>query len=212
MLEQDGGWAFVEAAKDGYCGYLPGDRLKPPGAPTHIVCQRHTHAYRGPDMKQPPVQRLPFGARIEVRGEDGRWAETDVGFIHATHLTPFGTAAPDPVTVAERFLGVPYLWAGNTGDGIDCSGLVQAAFWAAGHPCPGDSDQQAAALGCAVDLEAEIRRGDLFFWKGHVAIAQAPDVMINATAFYMAVVLEPLQQCLERIAEKDGPLLGRRRV
>ena len=41
-------------------------------------------------------------------------------------------AEPDFVAVAERFVGVPYLWGGKTSLGIDCSGLVQVALTAAG--------------------------------------------------------------------------------
>ncbi len=54
---------------------------------------------------------------------------------------------PDPVAVAALFLGTPYLWGGNSRDGIDCSGLVQAALLACGIACPGDSDLQAKAVG-----------------------------------------------------------------
>ena len=77
----------------------------------------------------------------------------------------------DFVAVAERFLGTPYLWGGKTNHGLDCSGLVQVALNACGIPCPRDSDMQEQALGTAIDI-AQARRGDLVFWKGHVAIVR----------------------------------------
>ena len=110
--------------------------------------------------------------------------------------------------VAESLLGTPYLWGGNGRWGIDCSGLVQAALTACGIPCPGDSDLQRAAFP-AVD---DIRRGDLLFWPGHVALAMSPDRMIHATAFAMAVIAEPIAGAIARIdAGGDGPFLGIRR-
>ncbi len=94
---------------------------------------------------------------------------------------PLGTLAPDPVAVAEMFLHTPYLWGGNTVAGIDCSGLAQAALLAAGHPCPGDSDQQ-EAIGTAIAEGTQLRRGDLIFWKGHVALLTAPTGSSTPTA------------------------------
>ena len=81
----------------------------------------------------------------------------------------------DPVAVAELFLGTPYLWGGNSRAGIDCSGLVQAALLACGIACPGDSDLQAAIRRHArLSRSSRSARGDLIFWKGHVAMVADP--------------------------------------
>ena len=54
--------------------------------------------------------------------------------------------------------------------------------------------------------------GDLLFWPGHVALAMSPDRMIHATAFAMAVIVEPIDDAIARIdAGGDGPFLGIRR-
>ena len=114
---------------------------------------------------------------------------------------PEDAVAPDFVAVAERFVDVPYLWGGKTSLGIDCSGLVQVALTAAGIACPRDSDMQEKALGTAAsDGLSGLRRGDLVFWKGHVAIARDGATLVHANAFHMAVAVEPAAEAVARIA------------
>ena len=118
----------------------------------------------------------------------------------------------EPVDVAALFLGVPYLWGGNSHSGIDCSGLVQAAYLACGRACPGDASHQEAAFGPALPPGTPPNRGDLLFWKGHVALVYDPDTLLHANAYRMAVNYEPLSFAVERIAAKgEGPVTSHRR-
>ena len=208
VIETRGDWCFVQAALDGYCGWLPAASLGRDLPPiTHRVTAPATHVYPAPDMKQRELASLSIGARLSVTGAEGRFARLATGGFVPTQHVGDGPAT-DPVPVAESLLGTPYLWGGNSRWGIDCSGLVQAALTACGIPCPGDSDLQRDAFPAADD----IRRGDLLFWPGHVALAMSPDRMIHATAFAMAVIAEPIAGALARIdAGGDGPFLGIRR-
>jgi cell wall-associated NlpC family hydrolase len=67
------------------------------------------------------------------------------------------------------------------------------------------------ALSPARDL-ADLRRGDLLFWKGHVAIVRDRDTLIHANAFHMAVAIEPIGEAIARIAGTGSVLGGVRRV
>jgi hypothetical protein len=207
------GWAWVQLRGDGYVGYVPVDCLSAMVEEnTHRVSARLTYLYPAPDMKKPPITKLSFSSTVFPIGRpEGRFVELSRGgFVFTDHLVGIRERAKDFVRVAERFVGVPYLWGGKTSLGIDCSGLVQISLQAAGVPCLRDSDMQMATAGEPQDpknIDA-IQRGDLLFWKGHVAVAQSPDWIIHASGHHMEVVVEPIRRALERTAETDGPLLA----
>ncbi len=213
VLETRDGWAFGRAARDGYVGYIADDQLGDDIAATHVVAVRATHLYASPDIKTPEITSLGFGARLAIAHEDRTFFETTNGaFVPKPHLRPVDRPFRDPVTVAQVFFGTPYLWGGNSVFGIDCSGLVQAAYLACGIPCPGDSDLQ-AALGADIPPDAPVIRGDLFFWEGHVAIAVDAETLIHANAHHMAVAYEPRVAAIARIeAQGGGPVVARRRL
>jgi cell wall-associated NlpC family hydrolase len=153
-----------------------------------------------------------MGARIAVTRQDERFAVTALGWhIPEVYLTPAKTRQPDFVAVAERFVGTPYLWGGKTSLGLDCSALVQVSLQAAGKSCPRDSDMQELALGKLSSL-ASLRRGDLVFWKGHVAIALDPETLIHANAHHMTVAVEPSDDAIKRIKAAGSEVTSVRRI
>jgi cell wall-associated NlpC family hydrolase len=164
VIDRDQGHAFGFAVQDGYCGWLNEMAFGDLPAATHWVKTTGTHLYPEPRVQSREIMPLPMGAQICVLAQHGGFAETPLGFVPLPHLTPKGQFLTDPAGVAEQFLGTPYLWGGRTGDGIDCSGLVQAALLACGLGCPRDSDQQLAEVGAAVAY-ANRKPGDLVFFN-----------------------------------------------
>jgi len=207
------GWAWGQLKSDGYVGWLPAAMLLAPGpAPTHKVTAVRTLVFPGPSIKLPPTDALPLGAQLAVVREQESFAVTAAGgFVPKGHLAPLATVEPNFVAVAERFLGVPYLWGGKSSLGLDCSGLVQVALTACGIKCPRDSDMQESALGKSTSL-AGLQSGDLIFWKGHVAIARGRNSMIHANAFHMAVAVEPVAEGLARIGAAGSQVTSVRRL
>ena len=211
VLHAEAGWALGQSKRDGYVGYVVGGALGPPGeAATHRVSALRAYAFREPDIKSTPPRLLSLNAQVCVDAEQGSFARTGAGWIPKAHLAPRGVFEADFVAVAERFLGAPYLWGGRESLGLDCSGLVQAAMYACGRPCPRDADMQ-AELGVA-GAPSALRRGDLVFWPNHVAIVLGGGRIIHANAFHMAVAIEPLDEAMARIAAAGfGPPTAYRR-
>ena len=211
------GWAWGQLEADDYVGYLPANALAvATTAPTHKVSALRTLIFPGPAIKLPPSAAPSLGARLAIVGLHERFAVTaSGGYVPARHLVALDRIEPDFVAVAERFLGVPYLWGGRTSLGVDCSGLTQIALATGGIAAPRDTDMQERALGIAVEPDADfsnLRRGDLIFWKGHVAIVRDPATLVHANAFHMAVALEPIIDAVVRIRATDGDPTNVRRI
>jgi cell wall-associated NlpC family hydrolase len=217
VFETEEGWARGQLAADGYVGFLPASALRPPGpAPTHKVAALRTLVFPGPSIKLPPIEALAFGCRLAVARAEPPFAVTaSGGYVPARHVASIDSAESDFVAVAERFLGAPYLWGGKTSLGLDCSGLVQIALTACGVPCPRDSYMQEDALGqwlAPSQHLSGLRRGDLVFWKGHVAIVRDPATLVHANAFHMAVVVEPIAEAIARVRAGGSEVTSVRRL
>jgi cell wall-associated NlpC family hydrolase len=212
----DEGWAWGQLTSDGYVGWLPDRALtKPASEPTHQIIAIRTFAFPGPSIKLPPLETLVMGSLLTVLREDGTFAVTREGwYLPKQHLGGLGPHEGDFVAVAERFIGTPYLWGGKSSLGIDCSGLVQMSLNGAGIGCPRDSDMQQDSLGesLGLDVSGRLQRGDLLFWKGHVAIARDTETIVHANAHHMATAIENTREAIARIKAAGNALMAIKRI
>jgi cell wall-associated NlpC family hydrolase len=215
------GWVWAQLLDDRYVGWIPRSDLAELGIePTHKVSALRTFVFAEPDIKSPPLAALPLGAEVAAIGaaedKNARYALiAPKGAVVVQHLAERDAFAPDFVAVAERFLGVPYLWGGKTCLGLDCSGLLQISLRSAGISAPRDTDMQESALGASLSLAnglPQLTRGDLLFWAGHLGIMRDADTLLHANAYHMAVASEPLAAAMERFAGKGLTLRTAKRL
>lgn len=199
LEEEASGWVWGQARRDGYVGFVLACDLAAPGPePTHRVAALRTYAFEGPSIKSRALGAYSLNALVAVEAEEGRLSRINgCGWVTTEHLAPVGVFEHDVAEVAERHLGAPYLWGGRHSIGLDCSGLVQQALFACGRACPRDTDQQ-SALGEPIGRQA-FGRGDLVFWKGHVAIGLDAQRIVHANGHHMMVAIEPLEAAIARI-------------
>lgn len=205
-------WAWGFCGHDGYVGYIRRDALDVAETPSHRIIVESAPLFSAADIKSPIADYWPGGALFagELQGEFFACAE---GFVHVRHAEPIETQPADWVSVAERYLGQPYVWGGRGHRGIDCSGLVQAALGQAGISVPRDTDLQCEGIGMPIDGDAALHRGDLVFFPGHVGIMTDARTLLHANAHWMAVVKEPLADVVARLADAHAqPIIARRRI
>jgi cell wall-associated NlpC family hydrolase len=216
VYDENEGWAWVQGDGDAYVGYMSADALKADiSQPTHHVRALRTHLYSEPDIKVPVVDLLSMNSQLVVESIDGRFARlADGRFAIAAHLSPIDEVAKDFVSVAQEFLGSPYLWGGRSSIGLDCSALIQLALQATGISVPRDTDLQEGTIGSALpdphDQSSYTRR-DLLFWNGHVGVMLDENRLLHANAHHMAVAIEPVAEAVTRIEASESLVTSVRR-
>lgn len=207
VIERKHDFYWGQALRDGYVGYVPARAFRDHWyLPTHYVSTLRTYVFASPNLKSSILCALSLNALVNVSAVEGKFSYiNDMGWVFTEHLSGFDQFASDFVSVAENYINAPYQWGGRESIGLDCSGLLQQALYAAGFGCPRDADMQ-SKLGVALDVNVNeaghvsgLKRGDLVFWKGHVAIMINEDEIIHANAFHMKVAIEPLKTAIKRI-------------
>jgi hypothetical protein len=189
VLDITSGWAWGYCLLDHRVGYVEAIELADPLEPTHVVCEAHAPVQTCSDPLSTPIAHLPMGARLhgEVRGA---MLQIEGGCIPLSYLRRIGEFENDPVAVAQRLLGTPYLRGGRSAQGIDCSGLVQLSLQLCGIPCPRDTVDQ-RALGTPLAEDAPLVRGDLLFCDDHVGLMVDDRMAIQVSHQAQKVAVEP---------------------
>ena len=208
VLERTNGFARVILETDGYEGWVSARGTLAKTRPaTHRLCCAAIHVLAAPDVKSSSLMRLSMGARLAVEATDDGWHQiqlpsSDIGWIPEAAARPVNSFEDDVVSVAERFLGCPYLWGGRSAAGIDCSALVQLSLQATGIDCPRNSGDQhdwaRSRRGTEIIDRRETRRGDLVFWPGHVGLCRSASTFLHANAHHHAVADEATADALLR--------------
>jgi cell wall-associated NlpC family hydrolase len=206
VFDESDGYAWCQSRRDSYVGYVDAASLEfgEPPTPTHYVAGPGAYRYAEADLRSPIIDFLPrhspvivAQAGLQCRGTAYVWLHGG-GFLPVACLAAAPPRSRDLATAAALYVGCPYLWAGRSVLGCDCSGLVQEAFRDLGVAVPRDTDMQRDRLGAAVEVAelADLCRNDLVFLPGHVMICAGEGAVIHAYGGDMTVRRDDLDELM----------------
>jgi cell wall-associated NlpC family hydrolase len=220
VFDQANGYAWCQSQRDRYVGYVDAFALefgKAP-APTHYIASLGAYRYIDADLRSPAIDFLPRHAPVTVaqsgfvcRGTP--YARlTGGGFLPESCLNSQPSRSADLAAAAALYRGCPYLWAGRSFLGIDCSGLVQEAFRDIGVVVPRDTDLQRERIGTPVIVMrgADLYRNDLIYIPDHVMIYAGKGMVIHASGAGMTVREDSLVEMMTRSGYRLADLKVRR--
>lgn len=110
----------------------------------------------------------------------------------AEAAAPASAKGSSIISIAARYVGVPYVYGGTTPEGFDCSGFTSYVYRQAGISLPRTSSGQ-GAMGTRVS-RAQAQPGDLIWTPGHVAIYAGDNMMIDAPRPGKTIQFRPIWQ------------------
>lgn len=186
LMERQEKWSLLRFHHDGYQGWVDNKQLRSTEHQADASAVRAIDPFTSVNTDQGPVL-LPFGSVL------GSFAQglfilsgEQIAFTGNTTRSLVGTPVERLLTMTDRWLNAPYLWGGRTPAGVDCSGLTQMLYMAAGVILPRDAWQQ-AELGVNVELVDLAVPGDLAFFDNadgrivHVGIVLTDRRILHAS-------------------------------
>ena len=191
-------WCKIKLRNDGYKGYIIKKKFISKFKPTHKVCSISAALYSKPLSKYKINNKLSFGSRIKVVEKKGNFYKFDKSWINKKDLKEINYKTEDTFKNIKKFINTKYKWGGKHFSGIDCSGLIQLFFNFNNKFCPRDTKNQIKYFKKKIDLK-NIRKNDIIFWKGHVAVALSKHKLIHAYGPLKKTTIMPIKKTINRI-------------
>ena len=210
-LEQFGSWIKIKNDLDNYKGYIINKKFPTKHKNTHKVFVLDSSLYSKPNTKNKINKKLSFGSKIKVIDKQGDFYKFDNFWIQKKDLKKNNIKSRDPFYNIKKFINIRYKWGGKHFTGVDCSGLMQLFFNINNKFCPRDTKNQIKYFKRKINIK-NIRKNDLLFWKGHVAIALSKTKLIHAYGPSKKVVIMNIAETIKRIKDTAKlKLIGIRR-
>ncbi len=197
VIKKYSGWKKIRIKKDGYIGYIKNKKFSQPIKPNFKVSVLKASLFKKPNSKK-VKQFLPYESRVKIIKKNGKFGKFEKYWIKISDLKKINFKYRDTFKDIKFFKNTKYLWGGKSYKGIDCSALVQVFFNYNNKYCPRDSKDQEKYFKKKIKLK-NIRKNDMIFWKGHVAIVLSRNKLIHAYGPMKKVVVTDIKKTIERI-------------
>ncbi len=196
-------WLKIKIKEDGYTGFVKNRKFSQFTKPTHKVDILKSKIFRLPN-KSRKINEISFGSKIKVLGYKKNFLKFSKGWINKNDVKPISYKEKNPFRKISIFKNIKYKWGGKSFKGIDCSALIQIFLNFNNKFCPRDANDQVKFFKKNVKLK-KIRRNDIIYWNGHVALALSNKKLIHAYGPMKKTVVMGINQTIKRI-EKTAKL------
>ena len=190
-------WLKIKIKEDGYKGYIQNKNFSKNLKPTHKVNKLNTIIYKFSNKKV-KIGELSFGSKIKITKKKSKFHKFDKGWVCAKDTNNISYKEKNLFKKIDIFKNTKYKWGGKSFKGIDCSALIQVCLNFNNRYCPRDTMDQIKFFKKNISLN-KIKKNDIIYWKGHVAVALNSKKLIHAYGPMKKTVIMGIDQTIKRI-------------
>ena len=190
-------WLKIKIKEDGYKGFIKNKKFPFFLKPTHKINVLKAGVYKLASKKS-KIDEISFGSKIKVVGKKSNFFKFSNGWIEKSNLKPINFKEKNSFRKIAMFKNVKYKWGGKSFKGIDCSALIQIFLNFNNKFCPRDARDQVKYFKKNIKLK-KIKKNDIIYWKGHVALALSSKKLIHAYGPMKKTVIMGIKQTINRI-------------
>jgi len=199
IINKSAKWFKIRIKEDKYTGYIKKKNFFSYIKPTHKVSVLFAETYKNPNFKN-KITKLPYASKIKIDKVYPRFSRFQNSWIETKKIRPLKYKNKDIFKDIKIFKGVKYIWGGKTFKGIDCSALIQICLNFNNRYCPRDSGQQEKFFLKKISLK-NIKKNDIIYWKGHVAVALSNKKLIHAYGPRKKTIVMNIQKTIKLIKQ-----------
>ena len=204
ILSKNKNWIKIKSSFDNYIGYIKNKNYTDSHKPTHKVFVLKANIFN--KTKNKTKYFLPYASKISIIQINKKLIEIEKGkWIKKKYVKKINHIEKDYLSVLKLFLKTKYIWGGKTYKGIDCSAILQLLYYYNNRFYPRDTKDQLRFSKSNVKRK-NYKKGDVIFWKGHVAICIDNKNLIHAYGPEQKVIIMPINKTVERI-ERTAQLI-----
>ena len=212
IIKKIGTWIKVKNNSDHYKGYIKKNNFSINQKNTHKIYSLFANLYSEPINKKKIQKKISFGSKIQVIQEKNSFYKFDNFWIKKNEVKKINYKIKENFKNIKKFIGVKYKWGGKHFSGVDCSGLIQLFLNFNKKFCPRDARDQIRYFKNKIKIES-IRKNDLIFWKGHVALAISKKELIHAYGPKKKTLVMPIKKTINRLYKQSNlKVIGVRRI